>query len=739
MKRLNKFRVSRLFALTLTLSLREREQQASVPNCSNVRPANTDFRHSKGPAKILPLPRGEGRGEGKRGARRSKLNRIFGNHRSLRSICFCALALAFSFSVAAAGLPADWQHEQPFNVPAPGLVKLGLPVETLDAARPALEDLRLYDDAGNEVPYLIERPVPVVKVVQNVKSFHVSLNPSNTVIVVETGLTQPLDDIVLETPAGNFIKPVRVEGSADLKRWQVLDQGQPIFRQRDGASRLHVSFPAGTWPWLRLTVDDQRSQPIPFTGARVRVAVKEPAPTGWLPVIITERDENPGVTRLALNLGAANLNLTAVQIETDEPLFTRHVTLAVPQVSEDTIQEQAVGQGVVYRIAVEGQPASESLLVPLESLVRSRELLLFIQNQDSPPLPITAVRVERRPVYLVFLARQAGAYHLLTGNRHCAAPSYDLAALDMNLKSVAVAPIKLPPPVDNPSYRPPEVLPGIEETGAPLDVTTWKYRKPVKIARDGAQQLELDLDVLGHAQPGFQDLRLLHGSNQVPYIIERTSISRSLAPAVIATNDAKDPKLSRWLIKLPQSNLPIARLSCTSRTALFQRDLTVYEELTDEHGDKYHHNLGSASWIQKPDRKSGELYLILDGPPQSDTLFLETHNGDNPPIELNAFQLFYPATRVLFKARPDDGLFLYYGNPRTASPRYDLSLVAGQLLAADKATASLAAEQQLRKSSWREHEISGTGGVVFWGILALVVVVLLIIISRLLPQLPPPA
>ena len=189
----------------------------------------------------------------------------------------CVFALAGSCSAMATGLPAEWQHEQPVNVAIPGLVKLGLPVETLDVARPALEDLRLYDDAGNEVPYLIERPVPVTKVVQNTKSFHVSLTSSNTVIVVETGLTQPLDDIVLETPAGSFIKPVRVEGSTDLKRWQTLDQGQPIFRQPDGVNRLHVSFPAGTWPWLRLTVDDQRSPPIPFTGAHIRVAVKEPA------------------------------------------------------------------------------------------------------------------------------------------------------------------------------------------------------------------------------------------------------------------------------------------------------------------------------------------------------------------------------------------------------------------------------------------------------------------------------
>jgi hypothetical protein len=660
----------------------------------------------------------------------------------LRTLPACLsgiLTLALVFQIHAAGLPADWQYEQPFNVPAPGLVKLSLPVATLDAARPALEDLRLYDDAGNEVPYLIESPVPEVKVVQNVKSFHVSLTPSNTVIVLETGLTRPLDDVTLETPAGSFIKPVRVEGSPDLKRWQVLEPGQPIFRQPDGASRLHVSFPAGTWTWLRLTVDDQRTPPIPVTGAHINVAVTESAPTEWMPVIIAERNENPGETRLALNLGAANLSLTAVQIETAEPLFTRHVTLAVPQVSEDTIYEQTIGQGVIYRVAVEGQRAAEGLLTPLESQVRSRELLLFIHNQDSPPLPITAVRVERRPVYLVFLARQAGAYHLLTGNGHCAAPGYDLAALDMNLKSVAVAPIKLPPPANNPDYRPPEVLPGIEETGSALDVTAWKFRKPVKITRDGAQQLELDLDVLGHGQPVFQDLRLLHGSNQVPYIIERTSISRSLVPAVMATNDTKDPKLSRWLFKLPQSNLPVTRLRCITRTALFQRDLTLYEELTDERGEAYRHNLSSASWIQMPDRKSAEFFLILDGPPQSDTLFLETHNGDNPPIELDQFQLFYPATRILFKAGADAELFLYYGNPRADLPRYDLSLVASQLLAADKAAASLAAEQQLKKSSWREHEIPGTGGVVFWGILALVVVVLLIIISRLLPKSPPPA
>ena len=93
--------------------------------------------------------------------------------------------------------------------------------------------------------------------------------------------------------------------------------------------------------------------------------------------------------------------------------------------------------------------------------------------------------------------------------------------------------------------------------------------------------------------------------------------------------------------------------------------------------------------------------LPLDSPPEGDTLVLETHNGDNPPIELEKFQAFYPATRVLFKAQPADELLLYYGNPQAAAPRYDLSLVAGQLLAADQAEAALGAEEQLKKS-WGE-------------------------------------
>jgi hypothetical protein len=643
----------------------------------------------------------------------------------------CAGAIAFGLSAHAANLPSGWQHTQEFSVAAPGLVRISLPVDTLDAARPALEDLRLCDDAGSELPFLLTRPMPSPKAVQGARSFQVSLNAAATVITLETGLDQPIDGVTLESSAADFIKAVRVEGSNDGRNWGRLAQGRPIFRQLHGASQLHVSFPAGEWRWLRLAIDDQRSQPVPFTGARVHSADVEATPVELQNVTIAERNENPGETRLTLNLGAANLDVAAVKIETDEPLFTRAVALAVPQVTEDSIREQTVGQGVIYRIAIEGQPPSASLSVPLETKIRSRELVLLIRNEDSPPLPVSAVRVERRPLYLVFMARSAGPFHLLTGNKSCVTPRYDLAALGADLKNAPVLSVKISPLADNPDYRAPEALAGLEVIGAPLDVSAWNYRKGIRLTRAGAQQLELDLDVLAHLDPG---LRVLRGSNQVPFIVQTTSIRRAITPVVTATNDAKNSKLSRWIIRLPKTHLPFTRLTCAAATPLFQRSMSLSEEITDERGYTFYRRLAGTTWTQTPERKTKDFSLPLDTAPQGDTLILETDNGDNPPIQLENFTALYPATRLLFKARSDDELFLYYGNPLVPPPSYDLSLVAGELLAADKAIATPGAEEQLRQSSWAESRTPGKGGILFWGILAVVVIGLLVIISRLLPK-----
>jgi hypothetical protein len=192
--------------------------------------------------------------------------------------------------------------------------------------------------------------------------------------------------------------------------------------------------------------------------------------------------------------------------------------------------------------------------------------------------------------------------------------------------------------------------------------------------------------------------------------------------------------VSRWQIKLPRAALPLTHLTLSSATPLFQRHLRVFEKVADDRGNTYERPLASAEWRHTPDDRR-TLTFALNRAPTTDTLFLETDNGDNPPIAIGGVSAAYPVTRLLFKS--DTPPALYYGNPQAMAPRYDLALVAGRILTAEKGVAGLGPEEKLKADGWAQGAFGGgRGSVVFWAVLALVVVVLLGVVAKLLPKPP---
>lgn len=653
-----------------------------------------------------------------------------------RNVALGMLFFSLRAIAGAAGLPDDWQHEQTFEVTNAGLVKLSLPRESIGVARADLGDLRVYDEAGNEVPYLVQHPSPAPRMPWTPKLFRVTQNPQNTVITIETGTTDPIDLLMLAmqvTPANanrTYAKFVEVESSTDGRRWGMLLRRDFYLNP---AAQLRINFDSlEIRPWLRVTLADSRSEQIPFTGAFLMTAPTEVAREEVVPVAITDRQEAPGKTRLSLRLPEANLDISRLVIVSPQQGGTRSVTFTVEDIEGDSVSERPIGSRTIFSSVTEDD-FSTNLYVSLSSQVRSRELFMSIDNEDGPPLVINGARARRMPVYLVFSAKHAGTYHLLTGNAAVTSPPYDLADLRPQSRSVAVSLLDFSPLKSNASYHAREGLPEPQENGAVLDVAAWGFRKPIKITGDGVQKLVLDPEVLSRSRLGVEDLRVVRDGKQVPYIREHTLDSRAITPVVIATNSSENPRLSRWILKLPRPHLPVNRLLCEHRGFVFQRNMVLYEELSNEHGEKYRRILSQSTWIQLPDRKGREYALSFDSPPQTDTLYLETDNGDNLPLELENFRMFYPVTQLLFKAKEGEPLMLYYGNAEAEAPHYDLSLAATELLAANKTTASLGVEEVLKKP-WTWFGTDGKGGAVFWGILALVVVALLLVIARLLPK-----
>ncbi|MDO8544264.1 MAG: DUF3999 family protein [Opitutaceae bacterium] len=630
----------------------------------------------------------------------------------------------------------EWKYRQPFTVTRPGVVKFALPPATLDVAQPRLGDLRLVDGTATQIPYLLQPSTPAAPATRRApRSFRSELTESSTQLYLETGYEAPVAGISLVTPAPAFLKAARVEVSANGRDWRQIATGIPLFRQF-GAEELRLKFEPVRTSHLRVTLDDSRTRPIPITSAALAFAAGADAgATLPLPVRITNREEFASESVLTLDLGAQHVPLSTLEFTAREPLFARPVTIGVRELRGDVAVERTLFRGSIYRLAIDDLPARAQLSLPIEMTAPSRELLIHIHNGDSPPLGIEAVKAAHRPIWLLFHAPAAGIYTLLTGNPDVGAPRYDLGMVGDSLKQAAAGDVALSAPALNPSYRRPDTLADTPLTGAPLDPRDWNLRKPVRVASAGVQQLELDPDVLAGAQREFGDLRLLRDGTQVPFILERPALSRSVAVVIAAANDPKRPRLSRWHLKLPRPGLPITQLTLTTTTPLFERHLRLYEVIEDVRSGRFERALAVADWRATPGNRS-PLVLAITLPPIGDTLVLETDNGDNPAINLAAATAVHPVTRLLFKTDPTE-LALYYGNPRTPAARYDVALVAPQILSAEKHVATLGPEEKARVEGWARSALQGArGGVLFWSVLALVVVALLVVVARLLPKPP---
>jgi hypothetical protein len=416
------------------------------------------------------------------------------------------------------------------------------------------------------------------------------------------------------------------------------------------------------------------------------------------------------------------------------------VTVKQRTAREGESAEQSAAVGSIFRLGVPQQLIREHLRVPLAFTTSAQQQQIHISNDSSPPLAIEQVRVFRRPVWLIFNAVNAGAYRLLTGNLQASRPTYDLARFTSDWENLPEAAVPLSKPEPTPGYQRRDVLADTPLLGAKLDVSTWKFRKQVTPAAAGVQELELDLEILAHGARGLGDLRLVRDGRQLPYLLERTSLVRALPLEAVEVTDLNAPHLSRWKFSLPFAGLPLKSVTLSSSSQLFSRALQIFEVDANHRGDMSRRVLSERTlWSSTPDRPEVSRKVNLVAIPTSDILYLEIDNGDNPAFTLSDARADYPVVRLFFRSDVEP-LHLYYGATGVSPPRYDIELVAQQLMSEQKNAVELGAEEPVGNGS-RSSFISGKRrGILLWFSLAVVTGALLFAIARLLPKPPgPPA
>jgi hypothetical protein len=493
----------------------------------------------------------------------------------------------------------------------------------------------------------------------------------------------------------------------------------------------HLEIETAEARFQRIILDDTGAPPIPVTGSWLvspANAASEARPLSQARLV--RREEYAGETVLTIDLGAANLSVGTIGLVSSEAVFARPVSVRVREWRDEQVSEKIVATGTLFRLDLGAGERVERMDVQVDRLVPARELLVYVSNGDSPVLSFGDVTVTYRPAKLVWHAPQVGEYTLWLGHAGVRTPRFDLAGLAQELRMRPVQPATLGPLQENANYQRPDSLPEAAIQGAPIDPAPWRHRRSVQVEPSGVQRLELDLEVLARAGLHYQDLRLVRDGHQLPYVLERPALVRSVDVEPVPTTDAGVGR-SRWQLALPEANLPLSRLTLSAGTGTFQRRVRVYERVRDARRGDYEIERASILWTRAPGGEGASLVVPLTGRLVTDTLWVETNDGDNLPITLTRSEIAYPVVRLLFKA--DAGpVDLLYGNPGVSAPRYDLALFSAQLAAATQHVAILGPPDGSNRNDARDARLRG--GIIFWSALILVVVCLLVLVAKLLPK-----
>jgi hypothetical protein len=341
-----------------------------------------------------------------------------------------------------------------------GLAEFVLDRETLDKARTDQADLRLYDSAGREIPYLarvlreveFQRAFPCVP-------FNRAEESGNAQLSCDLGVEpQEHNEVEIDTGGNNFRRLAEVQGSADGEHWSTLAADAILFRfSADGRTveQQAVPYPVSRYRYLRVRVsrDAQVDRETPeIKGLRVRRAVHMQGQMVPFAASIERREADRVDGRPAsiwrIDLGG-RIPIDRLVITAGAGVFSRPFRV---EAIDDPAAPMVLASGELAR----SEDATSAQLAIDFGERFARRLKLTVTDDRNPPLSIGGVTAWSAARQVIFEAASAGGapIRLYYGNSKALAPHYDLVArIPANL-AARLFPVMPGPQLDNPIYRP---------------------------------------------------------------------------------------------------------------------------------------------------------------------------------------------------------------------------------------------------------------------------------------------
>ncbi|MET0553149.1 MAG: DUF3999 family protein [Vicinamibacteria bacterium] len=674
-----------------------------------------------------------------------------------------SLLLLAAASASAADLDATraaWRYRRDVQVaPRDGFAALAIPPELRAHAASDLRDLRLVDQGGADVPYVVDRRGERVTArVHPGTLVDTRREPvgapedaaARASWTVDLGEPRTFDTLALQVAGDDFAKHLRVEASADLASWRLLRDDAPVF-SRPWQGRVRHTVIALDAPetarYLRLTTRDDRQSPaVEVTGLTASWVRRAEGET-WSRAAVVTLVSRGRVSRYRVEV-PPGLPIETVTIDADDPAFARRVALVEVAARAGQEGERVAADAPLYRVRLPEDDLSGEQRTLTVAQAPTGALFLDVHDGDSPPLRGLRASVSGTATRLVFAASVAPVA-LYYGNDVTRAAVYDLAALSARLAATRdLAEAQIGPERANAAFARPAPLALGGLRGAAVDPKRWRFART--LATQGPDDLyvtTLAPSDLGRLRADVGDLRVVDDAGrQVPYILEESAAEVPVPLEVEPLADGPGGRVSRYRLRAAAGRggerpaLPLHGLALDVPEPFFDRRVRVLVS-----GESKRRGTLADAAVQRrlrPGASEPSPVRLEWAPTFARELELEVDEGDNAPLTLAGVQGLVRVPRLTFPAGA--GVYrVLLGNPEAERPRYDLAALRAEVLAFS--AVPVVPQDAVPNGAYRrgvgEYFRDAPPTLVLWGTLVLAVAGLGWLTARVLrhpPAGPPP-
>ncbi len=381
----------------------------------------------------------------------------------------CVLAAASAMAVQPAQFPLMKDVRPPAG-PAGEVAAVIVDADIFDTLDDRMANLRLFDNANREQPFLI-RPLISVRTTTFHRDFAAPAPvasfrelPGNRIEVTvnrDPDRHRPVPSALrLESGLRNFEKQVTVSASRDGRTWTVLATHEAIYDYSRFVDirKDTIWFPPADFTQFRLDISnitEKKDSPLveiirqtrgsqveseseatsfrkePFRIERIVFVesgtettrsgtpeTNEFAIAGWT---VTNDVEN---RQTAIEFQTRRQPLIALRIGTDDLNFSRVVRIEATD-STDRKTWQRIGGERISRVHA-GAIRQDRLTIPIGGEFRRRFYRVIISNEDNPPLTINKVTAVENRYETLFFPKAGQPYRILYGGEDGVPPRYDI-------------------------------------------------------------------------------------------------------------------------------------------------------------------------------------------------------------------------------------------------------------------------------------------------------------------------